>query len=232
MNVLICDDIKSEAHKLAEMMTNRGFDVNINVFYNARDVISYINTGAVIDVCFLDIVMPEVSGVELAQTLREIGYTGFIVFLSASKIYGPESYKVKAFNYLVKPIAISDIKSLLKDLTDALSAADTASILVRTQDFTKNLPFRKISFIEVENNYVFFRLTDGSQLKSRTPLAEIAEQLLDDRRFIRCHRSFIVNLNEIDELRNNDFIMRNGESVPISRNNTDAKKQYLKSIST
>ncbi|MCL2819506.1 MAG: LytTR family DNA-binding domain-containing protein [Oscillospiraceae bacterium] len=230
MNILICDDIKTEAHKLDDMMRNRGFDVNIKVFYNARDVIAYINTGAVIDVCFLDIMMPEVSGVELAQQLRDTGYTGFIVFLSASKDYGPESYKVKAFNYLVKPISITDIRTILQELTDAQTAADTAGILVKTHDLTKNLPLRNISYIEVENNYVFFRLTDGSELKVRVPLSDIASQLLEDKRFIRCHRSYIVNKNEIDTLKNNDFIMRSGAVIPISRNNADVKRQYLDSI--
>ena len=122
MNVLVCDDIKSEADKLAEMLKNRGFDVNISVFYNAQDTLSYIRSGAVVDVCFLDIVMPDMSGVELAHTLRQDGYTGFIVFLSASKDYGPESYKVKAFNYLLKPISISDIREILRELSDAQSA--------------------------------------------------------------------------------------------------------------
>jgi len=229
MNILICDDIKTEANKLAELMADRGFDVNIKVFYNAADVLAYISTGAAVDVCFLDIVMPEVSGVELAAELRDNGYKGFIVFLSASKDYGPESYKVKAFNYLVKPIAISDIKIMLQELTDAMSAVDNASILVRTHDLSRNLPLRDISYIEVENNYVFFRLTDGTELKSRTPLSEIALHLLEDSRFIRCHRSFIVNRHDIDSLKSNDFIMKNGTAVPISRNNSEVKRQYLNS---
>jgi len=230
MNILICDDIKTEADKLANMLNDRGFEVNTKVFYNARDVLAYINTGAVVDVCFLDIVMPDVSGVELAGSLRKNGYSGYIVFLSAAKDYGPESYKVKAFNYLIKPIAVSDIKIILQELTDALSAADNACILVRTHDFTRNLLLRDISYIEVENNYVFFHLIDGTELKARTPLNEIAIQLLEDSRFIRCHRSFIVNQHDIDSLKGNDFIMRNGKTIPISRNNSDVKRQYLNSI--
>jgi len=229
MNILICDDIQTEAHKLADIMADRGFDVNIKVFYNARDVLAYMETGADVDVCFLDIVMPDVSGVELAASLRDNGYTGFIVFLSASKDYGPESYKVKAFNYLVKPISISDIKIMLQELTDALKTVDNASILVRTHNISKNLPHRDISYIEVENNYVFFHLTDGTQLKSRTPLAEIALHLLEDSRFVRCHRSFIINRHDIDSLKSSDFIMKSGAVVPISRNNSEVKRQYLNS---
>jgi len=227
MNILICDDIKTEADKLADMMADRGFELTIKVFYNAGDTLAYVNTGALVDVCFLDIVMPEVSGVDLAESLRENGYKGFIVFLSASKDYGPESYKVKAFNYLIKPISISDIKIILQELTDALTAADRACILVRTHDMTKSLPLKDISYIEVENNYVFYHLTDGTELRARTPLNEIAVQLLEDSRFIRCHRSFIVNRSNIDSLKGNDFVMRTGVAIPISRNNSDAKRQYL-----
>jgi len=231
MNILICDDIKTEAQKLSDMLQKCDFDLNIQVFYNAKDVLSYFHTGAVIDVCLLDIVMPEISGVELAQTLRDEGYTGYIVFLSASKDYGPESYKVKAFNYLVKPISITDLRVILQELTDAQRASDNASILVKTHDFSRNLPLRNISYIEVENNYVYFHLTDGSELKARIPLSDIAAKLLDDSRFIRCHRSFIVNMFEIDTLKSSDFIMRSGAVIPISRNNADAKRHYLNSLS-
>jgi len=230
MNILVCDDIKTEADKLAEMLTGRGFEVNIKVFYSASDTLDYIRTGALVDVCFLDIVMPEIDGVELAQSMRDYGYNGYIIFLSASKDYGPESYKVKAFNYLVKPIAISDIRTILQELTDAQNAADTAGIMVKTHDFTRNVPLRDISYIEVENNYVFFHLTNGTVLKTRIALSEIASKLLTDIRFLKCHRSYIINLNEVDTLKANDFIMRSGNKIPISRNNTDAKRMYLKFI--
>jgi len=230
MNILICDDIKSEADKLASMLTNRGFEVHTTAFYNARDALAYVRTGAVVDVCFLDIVMPEVNGVELAKALRKDGYTGYIVFLSAAREYGPESYQVKAFNYLAKPIALSDIRIILSELSEAMNSADTNRILIKTTDFSRNVMLRDISHIEVKNNYVYVHLTDGNELKARTALAEIATRLLEDSRFIRCHRSFIVNMSEIDSLKGNDFIMRDNSVIPISRNNADVKQRYIKSI--
>jgi len=170
--------------------------------------------------------MPETSGVVLAQELRNYGYNGFIVFLSASKDYGPESYQVKAFNYLVKPISIADIRAILKELHEAATATDTASIHIKTTSFTKRVLLKEISHIEVKTNYVYFSLEDGSELKSRVALSEIESHLLEDPRFVKCHRSFVVNLSNVDNLKSNEFVMRNGARIPISRGKSDVKRIY------
>jgi len=227
MNILICDDVKSVADKLEIMMTNRGHNVNISVFYNASDVLNFIRSGANVDACILDIVMPGINGVELAQMLRDDGYNGFIVFLSASRDYGPESYKVKAFNYLVKPVSISDIRVLLSELSEAMNTSDTASILVKTAVSAKRVQLKDISYVEVRTNYVHFKLIDNTEIKARTALIDVAPQILEDSRFVKCHRSFIVNLNDIDTLQGNEFIMHDGAVIPISRSMTDVKRLYL-----
>ena len=70
MNILICDDVQDEALKLENAVKEADFKTNITCFLKPQDVLNYIKNGAYIDVCFLDIIMPEMNGIELAGKMR------------------------------------------------------------------------------------------------------------------------------------------------------------------
>jgi DNA-binding LytR/AlgR family response regulator len=231
MNILICEDVRYEAGILGGLLADSGFDVNTTVFYNAQDALAYTHTGAPLDICFLDILMPGMTGVELAETLREDGYSGFIVFITSNRSYAPESYKVKAFNYLIKPITPEKIKEVLTEIDSILKAADSGSILIKSASISRMVLFREISHIEVTHNSIHFRMTNGVVHVTRATLAEIAPKLMEDSRFVQCHRSFVVNINDISELKGNTFTMRSGHAIPISRSHPDAKDKYLLNLS-
>lgn len=230
MNILICDDILTEAELLSAMIVGSGFEVNTIVFDNAGDALNCIRSDTVIDVCFLDIIMPDMSGIALAEALRSDGFKGEIVFLSTSRDYGPEAFGVKAFNYLLKPPTPESVRNVLCALDEARRYADTGGILVKTTDESRFVLFRDISHVEVIRNNVYYRLKDSSELETRTRFAEVATQLLTDNRFIQCHRSYIVNMNAVTIMRGSDLIMQNGAIVPISRSYPEAKEQYIKYV--
>jgi len=232
MDILICDDMNYETVALSGLVADSGFDVNITAFNSAHDALAHFRDGAKFDVCFLDILMPDMDGIELAEALRESGYLGFIVFLTGSKSYAPESYRVKAFDYLIKPASADRVKEVLTELDIAQKTADNGGMLVKSSGMSRMVLFREISHIEVIHNIVHIMLTDGSVQKTRTTLSEIAARLFVDARFIQCHRSFIVNMDFIAALDGNSFIMRDSTDVPISRNHTDIKEKYIKTIQT
>ena len=110
MNILICDDQKNDADALASLLHESGFDIKTALFANGREALDHVRTGPPADVCFLDIIMPEMSGVELAKKLRSLGYGGEIVFLTSSNDFARESYQVKAFDYLIKPPSLWNVQ--------------------------------------------------------------------------------------------------------------------------
>lgn len=230
MNILICDDMLTEANALSTMIADSGFEINTIVFDNAGNALNYLRSDAVIDVCFLDIIMPETSGIALAEALRSDGFKGEIVFLSTSRDYGPEAFGVKAFNYLLKPPTPESVCNVLRELDEAQRHVDTNGILVKISDESRFVLFRDISHVEVIRNSVCYRLMDGSELETRITFADVASQLLTDKRFIQCHRSYIVNMNAVTVMRGSDLIMRHGAIVPISRSYPDAKEKYIKYV--
>jgi DNA-binding LytR/AlgR family response regulator len=230
VNILICDDVRSEADKLSFLINTLGYENNIVCFYNARDTLDYVRSGAVVDVCLLDIIMPDTDGIELAEQLRKDGYTGKIVFLSASHEYGPATYTVDAFTYLLKPPKIDDLRCLMRKLEEAKANSDTSGIHIKVSKVSRHLLFREISHAEVIKHYVYFRLTDGREFEIYTTFGEIAPQLLRDNRFTQCHRSYIVNMDDISAIDDKEITMRSGVKIPNSKSYPDVKKKFARWI--
>lgn len=116
INVLICDESMSDAEDLVTILDySYGTAMRTRVFYKSSGVLSYIR-GAPVDICFLELVMQEMSGIELAKALRANGYNGEIVFISRDKTFGPESFEVNALDYLQKPVMPEDVRNAVDKL--------------------------------------------------------------------------------------------------------------------
>lgn len=230
MNILICDDMKSEIAKLERLLGDSGLEIKTVAFNSGYDALDYVHSGAVVDVCFLDIVMPDMSGMKLAEQLRSDGFKGEIVFLTTSNGYAEESYGVHAFSYLLKPPRPEAVRNVLRKLDDARKKDDTGGIFIKVSKVARHILFRDISYIEVIRHYVYFRLTDGEDIEIYATLGEIAEQLLSDRRFAQSHRSYIVNMSDVAAVDERQITMRSGKKIPYSKSYSDIKKKFAKWI--
>jgi len=230
MNTLICDDIRDEGLELAIMASDAV--AKCQYFNKASGALSYIKTGARVDVCFLDIVMPGMTGIELARQIRKIERAEQsdpreIVFISASNEYAAESFEVNAFSYLLKPTAPQKVTNILQQIIGIKNAKDVAGIPLITKNMTRFLYFREISFIEVRNNKVHFYLIDGNELVITSTLGALLPKIMEDRRFGRCHRSFVVNMNDTRTIQDNIVVMRSGKQIPITRTYADFRNEYI-----
>jgi len=228
MNILICDDICDEAAKLEKIIKESGFEANYIFFDNGADALAYIKSGIKVNVCFLDIIMPGMKGTELASLLRKANYSGEIVFLSTSNDYAAEAFEVGAFFYLVKPPNAQKVAKVLNDIAESKKSADTAGIPISTSKITEFLRFREISFIEVINNKVYFRLLDGREIVLYCTLNEVLPQLLADERFAQCHRSYVVNMDAITQIHGKEIIFKCGRKAPVSRSYKEFNDFYLR----
>ena len=237
MNILICDDIKDEVIKLEKSVKSAflqiaGYEANIRSFNKGGDVLSFIHSGArgmdcgaKIDVCFLDIIMPEMDGIELAQKMTENGFNGKIIFISSSNEYGPDSYKVKAFSYLLKSYNQKDIENVLQEILELKKSEDKAGFFVTTRNIKKYLYFHEISYIEVMRNSVYFHFLNRQDISITAALSDVLPQL--DGRFAQCHRSFVVNMDAVAHIHGKEVFLRCGRKAPIARNNKDFDDQYF-----
>jgi len=237
---VLVDDEQKELNILASLIgeyysnktqlrTAPPFD-NLHTFNSGHAVLEYFANGKTIDIAILDIIMPKLTGIDAAKRLRENGFKGYIIFLTSANDFASESYAVRAFSYILKPVEKEKLFSLMQKIEAAFIQSrndDTAAILVQTKQYNKNILFRELVFVEVMGRKLYIHLAENEIISINKALREFAPALLVDERFAYCHNSIIVNMDFVETIKNNATVLKTGQSIPISRRHNDFKSQYI-----
>ena len=175
----------------------------------------------------LDVMMPGMDGMECAREIRSFDDAAEIVFLSSSPGFAYESYGVRALNYLLKPVEQEKLFVLLDRLwleeqknVEALTAK-AGSAIVR-------IPYAQIGYVEVIRKHVYFHLTDGTVREVAGGLKTFEDTLFRRPEFMRVHRSYIVNMFQVERLAPTGLRTFRGETLPVSRSAyPQLKRDYL-----
>lgn len=223
MKIALCDDNPSELNKINDsidaflLSENLNDSCEIHPFLSADDLLRYTEQHGRFDLLFLDIVMPGMNGIELAKELRSKDHKSMIVFLTTSSEYAVSSYQVNAFYYLLKPYSSTDINSLLRKVFNKLESEKSTSIVVKESGKLTKIEIHNIQFLESIKHMIHFHLRDSSIISCYGTINEFSDLLLSDERFVRCHKSFIINMNFVKSLSSSCFIMQDKVVIPISR---------------
>lgn len=167
------------------------------------------------DLFFLDIETIEENGIDTARRIRKMTERTPIVFTTNHESYSVEGYTVQAYRYLLKPIGDEDCSVCL---THAAKLAENKSqeLFMITQKGKQTLIYYKdIIYVEAEEHYCHIYLKNGD-IKYRKRFNDLVEEVPQDQ-FLRCHRSYIVNRNQIYSWEKQNLIMHDGCRVPVSR---------------
>lgn len=174
-----------------------------------------------VDLLFLDINMPDLSGIELAKTLQN---PPKIIFTTAYSEYAIEGYKVNAIDYLLKPIEYDDFleaseKAQALVLKERLLTTELKTkgdyLFIKSGQKHVRIDFNNIKYVESQKEYIKIHLMNGEPVKALLRLKNI-EELLPKENFMRIHRSFIVNLNHIVTVERNRIIYSAKEFIVVS----------------
>ena len=232
MRIAICDDNKSElfllTHILEDYVTSKE-DVEFDVYSNASDLLDSVLKKEY-DVLILDILMPGLNGIEAAREIRRYDETVEIIFLTSSPEFAVDSYDVRAFYYMLKPISSEKIRQQLDLLYERLQKSiDQLSIVTPQSIFS--LPYHKIEFVEVMNKTLFFHLSNGTSRQVHASLSDYESKLLARPSFCKVHRSYLVNLKHMQTLNPNTFQSYSGKTIPISRYHyKEVREAYIKHL--
>ena len=175
-----------------------------------------------VDVLFLDIEMGDMSGVELAKRLRQMGAGLQIVFLTGYMEYIAEGYDVEALHYLIKPVAQEKLGAVLDRAVERLKTRENV-LLLSLPDGVVRLPLYEIRYLEVMKNYVTLHAVEEYSVKRS--LSELTKEL--DESFYRIHRSYIVNLRFVKRITRTEVTLKDGAALPLSRKLYDGLNQAL-----
>ncbi|MEG1989044.1 MAG: LytTR family DNA-binding domain-containing protein [Oscillospiraceae bacterium] len=219
LHIAICDDDPMELSRvsalLAEYRRSHEVSLTAETYQSATELLSVLPRRQY-DLLLLDILMPGFSGIEAAHEVRSAGSTIPIIFLTSSLEFALESYQVKARDYLLKPVSGAKLFPAL-DALFAEEQAPFAGLYVKTQNGIVRIPFARLEVLEVKNRHLYFYSADGSVREVSATLQDYEDKLLARPEFIKVHRSYIVNLEQMSELTPTDFLTSRGDKIPISR---------------
>jgi two-component system LytT family response regulator len=187
------------------------------------------------DLIFLDIQMPKISGFEMLELIEQ---RPAVIFTTAFDEYAIKAFENNAVDYLLKPFSKERFDKAIKKWTDQKNTPpekpDTAALLetaaqlpqqsrrivVKTAGRIRIIPVEEVHYLEASDDYVKIHTKDGSFIKNRT--MGNFEQLLDTQQFVRCHRSYMVNvqfITRIDPYEKESYlaILKTGAKVPVSK---------------
>lgn len=182
------------------------------------------------DLIFMDIQMPKLSGLEVLElTGRNFG----VIFTTAYEQYALKAFDLHAVDYLLKPFsqtrfdeALAQARRMLGQPSPALEhliahrAGKLERILIRDRNQVHVIPIEKMDYIEAQDDYINI-FSDGRSFLKTQSLSDLEAQL-DARRFVRVHRSYIINIEKLQSIERNTkdsqvALLRNGKRIPISR---------------
>ncbi len=214
MRVAICDDSQIDRDVIRDFlhlyMTEHSIPYTVEDYENGKQLFYDVEDGAYFDLLFLDIYMTEIDGMDTARNLRNVGYTGKIVFLTSTAEFAVDSYEVEAAGYLLKPHDYGKLCTLLDRIIDR---TNIGIFPVTVRNTVYSVPFNEIVYVESRNNVCILHRSDGAEYTIYKKLGEIEEQLSDSR-FLRCHRSYLVNMSYIAEA-DKQFSLTTGDIVLI-----------------
>ncbi len=225
MNCIIIDDDKVSRMIIEKYISKTEFLNFKAAFDNAIEAINYFNIDSDIDLIFLDIEMPEMSGVEFIQNLKKLPR---VIIVSAKEKYALQAIEYDVTDYLLKPVTYARFfkavqKAYEKYKEETASKATTEGIFIKssTASFIRLL-YNDIYWIEALENYVVVNTFDDKYTIHFTMKSLLEKLPLDI--FKRIHRSFIVNVNKITIIEDNSIIMKTklgNKSLPIAKSYRD-----------
>lgn len=229
LNCIIVDD-EPLAAQLLQSYAVKTPQLNLIGAYNSAIEASRALRDNHIDLVFLDIQMPELSGLEFAKLLS---HDTKVIFTTAFNQYAIEGYKVNALDYLLKPISFEDFTNVVKKALDYFDTAARAEasqrdriIFVKSDYKLQRISLDDILYIEGVKDYVKFYLDGNAKpVMSLMNMSKI-EAYLPQPEFMRVHRSYIAHMTKIDTV-DRTRLVYGDELIPVSGTYKDAVEYYL-----
>lgn len=246
---MIADDEHLARETIKHLLKNENDILDVVEAENGNEALELANSQK-FDLIFLDIQMPGMSGIEVAEKLKE---EAVIIFATAYDQYAIGAFELNAIDYLLKPFDderffkslekarqqivnrrttnVKDVKALIQLLVNENEQTFKSRLIVKDPGRIRLIEINNIEYILGAGNYADLHLNDNSHILHRETLTSL-EQQLNPLEFIRIHRSTIVKRSCVKELKPNDngdytVIMKSGEQLTLSRRNKDKLNELM-----
>lgn len=232
IKIAFCDDDMEVLHQMNELLdryrVERNEDITYAAFQSPFELLTEIEKGIRPDILFLDVVMPGQNGMDVAKEIRQYDTNMKIIFLTSSPEFAVESYSVGAYFYQLKPIWEGSFFRLMDAVLAECEKKKKNSLILRSKDGITRIDLQQLEYCEVLGRKLLFHLENGAVLESAGSLDDLAGQLMQHSNFFRPHRSFLVNMEYIQNISSRSIKMVNDAEIPIPHGKcSEIKNTYM-----
>lgn len=232
IKIAFCDDDMEVLHQMNELIdryrVERNEDITYAAFQSPFELLTEIEKGIRPDILFLDVVMPGQNGMDVAKEIRQYDTNMKIIFLTSSPEFALESYSVGAYFYQLKPIWEESFFRLMDAVLAECEKKKKNSLILRSKDGITRIDLQQLEYCEVLGRKLLFHLENGAVLESAGSLDDLAGQLMQYSNFFRPHRSFLVNMEYIQNISSRSIKMVNDAEIPIPHGKcSEIKNTYM-----
>lgn len=232
IKIAFCDDEMEVLHQMNELLdryqVERNEDITYAAFQSPFELLTEIEKGIRPDILFLDVVMPGQNGLDVAKEIRQYDTNMKIIFLTSSPEFAVESYTVGAYFYQLKPIWEESFFRLMDSVLSECEKKKKNSLILHSKDGITRVNLQQLEYCEVLGRKLLFHLENGAVLESAGSLDDLAGQLMQYSNFFRPHRSFLVNMEYIQNISSRSIKMVNDAVIPIPHGKcSEIKNTYM-----
>ena len=233
IEIALCDDNANDIaviRLLAEQFVSdhSEFPIRLSCYSSSAELLTHIESIGGFDLYILDVMMPEISGIQLAEVIRSCSDHAEIVFLTVSRDYAVDAFSVYACGYLLKPVCKENFDETVLRAVRKLSQEKSEVLTVKTKDGLRRIPLHKIVMIESFNHTREIIMTEDSVLETYATLSELFEQLKAHSSFIMPHRAYIANLDNSVGIVRYELLMLGNRRIPIPKNQFAAVQEMAR----
>lgn len=217
LQIAVCDDEAADRVKIIaqteEILRGEGLEYSVSPYGSGTDLLTAIKNGKTFHILLLDVMMDELSGMELAAVLRKLGDRTAIIFISSNQEMALRGYEVSAARYLAKPVQAEQLREAI--LYCYRTYCQRKEIVLSTSRGQCRIPLFDIVYAEAMERVTKLVLKDRSE-NLNMKFSDLSG-LLPEHQFMLCHRSYLVNLDYVGYVRNRELELTTGEVLPVSK---------------
>lgn len=213
LNFAVCDDNIVILNRLVKMLEGIFIENNLDAQISfssssANELLNYTSNNN-LDVLILDInFKSEYSGLELAKKIRQQNRNLYLIFFTAHLEYALVAYKLKTFDYLPKPVTPERLEETVLRIFEDIKAGNSKTNFIKLGNSKVLLKEDDVQFIQKDGMKLIYHTLDRTY-ETYSSLSKIQNHLPSN--FVRCHKSYIVNVNNITNIKSNDTVIFNSE---------------------
>lgn len=232
IKIAICDDDVSVLNEVDELLKRycikRNPEIECAFFHSPLELLAEAERNVRWDVLFLDVIMPGENGISVAKEIRQYDDNVKIIFLTSSSEFAVESYKVAAYFYQIKPICEEAFGKLMDEIVSECEKAQRYGLVLRCKSGITRVSLGKLMYCEVMGHTLLFHLENGKVLESTGKMDELCAKLEQYDNFVRPHRSFLINMEYIQNISYKAVMMDDLIEIPIPHGKfSEIKKRYI-----